>query len=310
MSTLSPVYDLPPPAVVKTVGILYNPSIPQAHPLAETIAVWLEQQGAHTQVCAAPDASGTLRWQETDLLVTLGGDGSILRAARAASPRGTPILGVNLGRVGFLTEAGPDTWGDVLANTLDGNYWIEERMMLRAVIRQRGKPEKEAEALNDVVAGRGARAQVVHLHTNIDGGYLTTYVADGLIVATPTGSTAYALAAGGPVLPPQLRNILLVPVAPHLSMERPIVLSEGVTVHISIAGERPAVLTVDGEVQAEMESGDEVTVEASTHTARFARVQERTYFYKTLLARLVPRDQTGTLHPESQIYEQGLESRT
>lgn len=310
MSTLSPVYDLPSPTVMKTVGILYNPSVPQAHSLAETIAMWLGQQGARTQVCAAPDASGALYWQETDLLVTLGGDGSILRAARAASPYGIPILGVNLGRVGFLTEAGPEMWRDVLTNVLTGNYWIEERMMLRAVIRQRGKAEKEAEALNDVVAGRGARAQVVHLHTDVDGGYLTTYVADGLIVATPTGSTAYALAAGGPVLPPQLRNILLVPVAPHLSMERPIVLSEGVTVHISVTGGRPAVLTVDGEVQAEMESGDEVTVEASTHTARFARVQERTYFYKTLLARLVPRDQAGTPNPKSQVYEYGLESKT
>ena len=162
--------------------------------------------------------------------------------------------------------------------------------MLRVVIQQDGKVLGQAEALNDVVVGRGARARVVHLRTEVDGGCLATYVADGLIVATPTGSTAYALAAGGPVLPPQLRNILLVPVAPHLSMERPIVLSEGVMVRIAVAGGRPAVLTVDGEVQAELESGDEVIVEASPHVARFARVQEQTYFYKTLVARLVPRD--------------------
>ena len=164
--------------------------------------------------------------------------------------------------------------------------------MLRAVAYRGGAELEEAEALNDVVVGRGARACVVYLHTAVDGGDLATYVADGLIVATPTGSTAYALAAGGPVLPPQLRNILLVPVAPHLSMTRPIVLSEGVTVRITVTGGRPAVLTLDGGVQAELESGDAVTVEASPHVARFARVQEQTYFYKTLVTRLVPRNQT------------------
>ena len=162
--------------------------------------------------------------------------------------------------------------------------------MLHVVARREGKVLAQAEALNDVVTGRGARAQVVHLHVHIDGGRLATYVADGLIVATPTGSTAYALAAGGPILPPQLRNILLVPVAPHLSMERPLVLDEGVTVNLTVAGRRPAVLTVDGAVQAELQADDEVIVAASKHLARFARVQERAYFYKTLLSRLSPRD--------------------
>jgi NAD+ kinase len=114
-------------------------------------------------------------------------------------------------------------------------------------------------------------------------------VADGLIVASPTGSTAYALAAGGPILPPQLRNILLVPVAPHLSMARPVVLSEGVQVRIVVEASRPAVLTVDGMVQASLHEGDEVVVAASPHVARFARVRDRAYFYRTLVARLVPR---------------------
>jgi NAD+ kinase len=284
-------------ADVKSVGVLCNPRIPQAVSLGHEVADWIEGRGGQAQICMAPDASAVLRWQETDLLVTLGGDGSILRATRAAASHGTPMLGINMGRVGFLTEAGVATWQDVLSLVMAGNYWIEERMMIRAAIRQEGKAIREAEALNDVVVGRGARAQVVHLDTEVDGGYLATYVADGLIVATPTGSTAYALAAGGPVMPPQLRNILLVPVAPHLSMERPIVLSEGVTVHLTVTGGRPAVVTVDGEVQAELESGDRVQVEASPHVARFARVQEKTYFYKTLVARLTPRNRDWDLHP-------------
>jgi len=274
---------------LKTIGILYNPHIAQARPLIEKMVAWMEQRGQRTQTCAA-DNSAALCWQEIDLVVTLGGDGSILRAARAAAPHETPILGVNLGRVGFLTEAEPETWREVLSRALAGDYWIEERMMLSTTIRRDDERLGQAEALNDIVVGRGARARVVHLRAKVDGGHLATYVADGLIVATPTGSTAYALAAGGPVLPPQLRNILLVPVAPHLSMERPVVLSEGVTVCITVTGEREAALTVDGEIRAELVDRDQVIVTASPHAARFARVQERTYFYKTLLTRLTPRN--------------------
>ena len=271
------------------IGILYNPRIAQAPSLAEEVTAWVEQQGRPAQVCTVDDAPAALCLQEAGLLVTLGGDGSILRAARAVAPYGTPLLGINLGRVGFLTEAEPGTWREVLSRVLADDCWLEERMMLRAVGHRNGELLEPAEALNDVVVGRGERARVVHLRTEVDGGRLATYIADGLIVATPTGSTAYALAAGGPVLPPQLRNILLVPLAPHLSMERPVVLAEGVMVRIVVAGGRPAVLTVDGEVRAELESGDDVLVEASPHVARFARVRERTYFYKTLVARLSPR---------------------
>jgi NAD+ kinase len=276
-------------ADMKTVGVLYNPRPERALPLAGVIAMWLKQRGLQAEVCTTYQASEAPFLQEADLLVTLGGDGSILRVARAAAPCGTPILGINLGRVGFLTEAEPGTWKDVLARALAGDYWIEERMMLQATAQRGDGALAQAGALNDVVVGRGERARVVHLRVEVDGGYLASYAADGLIVATPTGSTAYALAAGGPILPPELRNIVLVPVAPHLSMERPVVLSEGATVRIAVTG-RPAVLAVDGEVKAELVSGDEVMVGASPHTARFARVREQTYFYKTLVERLSPRN--------------------
>ena len=273
-----------------TIGILYNPRVCEAHPLAREIAAWAARRGLLVQIEATDSGVLDTKWlPEPDLVVTLGGDGTILRTARTVAPYGTPILGVNLGRVGFLTEAEPDTWLGVLSRVLDGDYWIEERMMLRVTCRRSKEELCQAEALNDVVVGRGARARVVHLQVEVDGGELCRYVADGLIVATPTGSTAYALAAGGPVLPPQLRNVLLVPVAPHLSMDRPVVLSEGVQVRIVVSGNRPAVLTVDGDVLAELACDDEVLVAASSHVARFARVQDRTYFYKTLVDRLVPR---------------------
>ena len=277
---------------MKTIGILYNPRSTQAPALAEEIAAWVEKRERRAQVGTTDSAAAALPWKQTDLVVTVGGDGSLLRTARAAAPYRVPILGVNMGRVGFLTETEPAGWRETLSRALVGDYWIEERMMLTVIASRGDDTIGHADALNDVVVGRGARGRVVHLHTAVDGGHLTTYVADGLIVATPTGSTAYALAAGGPVLPPQLRNIVLVPVAPHLSMDRPIVLAEGITVRITVAGGRPAVLTVDGEITGELESGDEVTTRASPHVASFARVQERTYFYKTLVGRLSPQDNT------------------
>ena len=259
--------------------------------MAVEMETWIGRHTGRVAICAIGDSSHVLCLSEIDLLVTLGGDGSILQAARVAAPHDVLILGVNLGRVGFLTEAEPSEWEDVLSRALAGDYWVEERMMLSVACWRGDELLSESEALNDAVVGRGARGRAVHLRVDVDGGGLATYVADGLIVATPTGSTAYALAAGGPILPPELRNILLVPVAPHLSMERPIVLAEGVTVRITVVGHRPAVLMVDGQPEVELENRDVVRVEASPHVARFARVREQTYFYKTLVERLVPRNE-------------------
>ena len=273
------------------VAVLYNARIPEARPLALEIEAWIGERVDHVASCAIDDVSDTLCLSEVDLLVTLGGDGSILQAARLTATHGVLILGINLGRVGFLTEAEVGEWEEVLSYALGGDYWIEKRMMLRVRWRRGGELIKQAQALNDVVVGRGAQGRAIHVRVDVDGGELATYVADGLIVATATGSTAYALAAGGPILPPELRNILLVPVAPHLSMERPVVLAEGVTVRVTVAKHRPAVLMVDGQPQAQLESQDAVTVEASPHAARFARVREQTYFYKTLVKRLVPRNE-------------------
>jgi NAD+ kinase len=276
---------------MKTVAILYNPHTARARPLADEIVAWLAQQGRETWLGPTDDAPAALDCRGVDLLVTLGGDGSILRAAQAAAPCGTPILGVNLGRVGFLTETRPEGWRDTLARVLAGDCWIEERMMLRVAAQRNGETLAQADALNDAVVGRGVHAHMVYLRIEVDGGALTTYSADGLIVATPTGSTAYALAAGGPLLPPQMHAILLVPVAPHLCLAQPILLPEDSLVRIVVAGGRPAHLTADGVAQAELVNGDEVMVRVGPHAARFARVRERGYFYKTLVERLAPRNE-------------------
>jgi NAD+ kinase len=283
---------------VKKIGVVYNSRSDAACRIADQVADWLAERDLESWVSSV---EGQTVPDRLDLLLTLGGDGSILRAAHRIAAMDTPILGVNLGRVGFLTEASPDAWREVLAQVLEGDYWLEERMMLCVQATRDGDSLCEAEALNDVVVGRGARANVVHLRTEVDGGHLTTYVADGLIMATPTGSTAYALAAGGPVMPPDLRNILLVPVAAHLSMAQSIVLPEGAGVRVVVTSGRPAVLTVDGDVHAELQSDDEVVVRAGPHVIRFARVCERTYFYRTLLDRLMPRDHTTIVPPSGEV---------
>lgn len=271
---------------MKRIGLLHHPKLPASQPVAAQMARTAEGLGLAAWIGSTWDVEAVAKEiAALDLLVTLGGDGSILRAARMACSHGVPVLGVNMGRLGFLTELEPTGWEAVLPRLLAGDYWIEERMMLYAEYH-RGETCRGYEALNDVVVSRGSLARIVRLETHIDGSFLSTYAADGLIVATPTGSTAYAFAAGGPVLPPQLKNILLQPIAPHLSMDRAIVLSQGAVVKILVHTDHQAILTVDGQFEYELRDGDWVMVQASRNVSRFLRLQDRTYFYRTLMERL------------------------
>jgi NAD+ kinase len=271
----------------KYVGLLYHPKIATSRDMAAAMLEFLEGLGVSAWVGSAWDeASVSSQAAKLDMLVTLGGDGSMLRAARMASEEGIPILGINLGRLGFLAEVQPADWPDRLRQVLSGDYWIEERMMIHAEWWRNQQKLGSYEALNDVVVSRGSLARIVRLRTYIDGGYLTTYLADGLIVSTATGSTAYALAAGGPIVPPELKNMLLIPLAPHLSLERAIMLSKGSSVHIKVHTDHTAILTVDGQYQLQLTNGDRIQVEASPRVGRFVRLQDRAYFYRTLMQRL------------------------
>jgi NAD+ kinase len=272
------------------VAVLYHPKIEATRPVAEGIREWLVGRGLDPWMALTWDEKEVRpRMPEMDLIIVLGGDGSMLRAARMAAGHGVPILGVNMGRVGFLTEVTPDNWRERLPDVFNGDCWIEERMMLRTEAWRGEELLGEYEALNDVVISRGALARVVQLQTEIDGDKLTTYVADGLIVSTPTGSTAYALAVGGPILPPDLRNILVIPIAPHLTLDRAIVLSEGSMVRVHVSTDHQAILTVDGQFAFEMEDGDHIDVHTSEYSSRFIRLGSRDYFYHLLLERLTPK---------------------
>lgn len=280
---------------IRRVGILHHPRIPDSQPLARAIGDSVERLGLTAWLGSAWDEE-SLRQQavELDLLITLGGDGTLLRAARLGSPYGVLLLGVNLGQLGFLAELTPAEVVSALPGILEGHYWVEERLMLRgrvqkSQVKSQTSNVKSADcfdALNDIVVGRGSLSRTVRVEARIDGDYLTTYVADGVIVATPTGSTAYSLAAGGPILEPELKNLLLTPIAPHLTVVHSLVLPATAEVALRVATDHPASVTIDGQIDLPLEDGDTVIVTASPHVSRFVRLQPKAYFYRTLLERL------------------------
>ncbi len=273
----------------QAVGILHHPKKPESLVLASAMAEILRDGGVGVWTGSAWDEPEALaNVQGLDLLITLGGDGTILRAARIGASHGVPILGVKLGRVSFLAELQPDNWREPLQRLLAGDYWIEERMLLDITVARPGNPPENHSylALNDVVVSRGGLARLITVHTWVDQSFLTSYRADGVIVATPTGCTGYALAAGGPILPPELKNILLIPICPHLSLDRPVVLSQGARVSLEVQADHPPILTVDGQFEIALSEGDRVEVRASSHVSMFAHLQDRAYFYRTLMDRL------------------------
>ncbi len=278
----------------RRIGILHHPKKDDSIELAGKIETLLRAADIdeiwHE---SAWDADAALtHLPDVDLLITLGGDGTLLRAARMGASHGVPMLGVKMGRLGFLAEIMPDDWERPLQRIMQGDYWVEERLMVRTRVERRtqeGQSPKlicEHDALNDVVLSRGDVARVVRISAQLDGGYLTEYTCDGLIVSTATGSTGYALAVGGPILPPELRNILVIPIAPHLSMDRAVVLSEGSEVRLKASSDYRPILTVDGQVVVEIHAEDEVVVVGSPHLARFVRCCDRSYFYQVLMDKL------------------------
>lgn len=230
---------------------------------------------------------------EFDLLIAIGGDGTMLRAGHLCGPHGVPILGINMGRFGFLMEIRHEQWQEALDRLLLGDYWLENRMMLNAEQIREDQTLGRWDIVNEAVVSRGGFVRPVHLEAIVDGRYLATFVADGLIASTPTGSTAYALAAGGPILPPELRTILLVPIAPHLSVDRAIVLAEGSSVAINVHTTHQAVLSVDGQPPIELLNGDCVNIFASRHTLKFVRFQDPGYFYRNLTPHMSQNPSTG-----------------
>jgi NAD+ kinase len=277
-----------PPDPSKKIAILYHSAMPDARADSERVRAALSAYPARVISGRLDDPAvrQSVSDGECGLAIVLGGDGSILRAGHLCASSHTPILGINFGRFGFLMEIGKNGWQQYIPRLMSGDFRLETRMMLTANHIRAEQQLGSWEVLNEVVVCRGPLVKPLHIFARVDGEQLTTYVADGLIAATPSGSTAYALAAGGPILPPELRNILLVPVAPHLSVNRALILAEGARVSISAPGSDNAVLSIDGQHPILLGPDDRVDVFAGNHSLHFIRFFDAGYFYRSLMSHM------------------------
>jgi NAD+ kinase len=250
---------------VKRIGFAYNPTNADAVELAERAAGWCQARGIDEWTLQAADMAGQLiELPTTDVVVVLGGDGTFLRAARAVAEVDVPILGINLGKVGFLSKAEASELESVLALVVAGDYRIDERMTLEARIVRGGQAihGDRHMALNDVVVARGSLARVCRLDVAIDGTHLATFLADGLIVASPTGSTGYSFSAGGPIVDPVSRNLIITPIAAYLSAFRSVVVGPRQVVRCEVMDAFEALVSIDGREDFELQVGDAVEVSA------------------------------------------------
>ncbi len=254
------------------IGLAYNPTIGASGRLLEQAGAWCDAAGVPHWDAPAGDRAGLVaRLPGTTSLVVLGGDGTFLRAAQAVAEVDVPIVGVNLGKVGFLSKAEANQLDVVLGCLRDGDYGLEERMMLETrVVRAGGAPDPGGHvALNDASVVRGAQTRVVRLRVTIDGSHLATYTADGVIVASPTGSTAYSFSAGGPIVDPTGRNLVVTTVAAYLTAIRSIVVDPHRTVRVEVLAAMSVLVSVDGHIEIPLSVGDVVEVRARERPIRF-----------------------------------------
>lgn len=271
---------------MKKIGIICKTGIPEPYKILKELLPWLKQKGCDiyvdSETASVLNIEGSPRSQIpslADVIIVLGGDGTMLSVARLVGEKGIPILGVNIGGLGFLTAVQRGEFYEVLEKVLAGECSVEERIMLTACVIRHSECIAEYIVVNDVVVNKGALARIIDLETYIDNNYVATFKADGLIVSTPTGSTAYALSAGGPILYPTLNSIILAPICPHTLTNRPIVLPDNVVVNIVLKSRNEDVfLTIDGQVGFSLRQNDIVEVKKSQLKAKFFIPCERDYF--------------------------------
>ncbi|HEY3198055.1 MAG TPA: NAD(+)/NADH kinase [Nitrospirales bacterium] len=279
---------------MKHIGILIKPGFTEAKTLLQQLVPWLKSRG---RIPLLDPLSAELVGEDTsypkremaalaDLLVVLGGDGTMLAAARLLESRAIPILGVNTGGLGFLTEVTPDEIYKALESVFENAYTVEERLMLRSRITRHGQQVGGASVLNDVVLSKGTLTRMVQMEIRINSQFVTGLRGDGLIISTPTGSTAYSLSSGGPILNPSVHAVILTPICPHTLTNRPIVIPQDARIEIFISSrEEGAMATFDGQVGIALRHEDMIEVGASDHYAKLIRFPERT-FYEVLRKKL------------------------
>jgi NAD+ kinase len=270
---------------VGRIGFAYNPTSEAAVELSARASGWCQVRGIGEWQAQAGDLD-RLREElrTTDVLVVLGGDGTFLRAARAVAEVDVPLLGVNLGKVGFLSKAEAGDLETVLGQIVAGDFTIDERMVIEGRILRGGRIGQDERhiALNDIVIARGALARVCRLDVSIDGSHLATFIADGLVVASPTGSTGYSFSAGGPILDPVSRNLVVTPIAAYLSAIRSVVVSPRQVVRCQVVDAYEALVSVDGREDLPISVGDVVEVHALERPIRLVEPKGAQPFWDLL----------------------------
>jgi NAD+ kinase len=268
--------------VILRIGLAYNPTMQASSGLLERARAWCDGAGVERWDAPAGDQAALLaQLPGTTALVVLGGDGTFLRAAQAVALIDVPLVGVNLGKVGFLSKAEADQLERVLGCLRAGDYTIEDRMALEVrIVRARGAPDPRVHvALNEAAVVRGAQTRVVRLRVAIDGSHLATYTADGVVVASPTGSTAYSFSAGGPIVDPTGRNLVVTTVAAYLTAIRSVVVDARRTVRVEVLAANSVLVSIDGHIELSLLPGDVVEVRARERPVRFIEPREALAFW-------------------------------
>jgi NAD+ kinase len=278
---------------MKSIGIIANVKKELTKGVVEEIIAWSSENKVDVFICEEltplvgqkeKSLPRSKLWETSEMLISLGGDGTMLASARAVGEHQTPILGINLGGVGFLTEINSNDLQNTLNKLKNGDYFIEKRMVLETEIE--GIKKFDQYALNDVVIDKGEVARLFLLHLYAQDEFICSYSADGLIISTPTGSTAYSLAAGGPIINPRMNAMIVSPICPHTLASRPIVFSENETLKVIVElSSREAVLTIDGQVAFGLKSGSSVLVRKAKHSVNLIKFRGRS-FYEILRRKL------------------------
>ncbi len=273
---------------MEKVGFIVNMGKEFASEISVKVVAWLNKNNIEVflndeaaKVLGMPNRFVELdeMCDQVDFILVLGGDGTLLRTARAVADKNIPFIGINLGHLGFLTELEVEKLFDGLEDLRKGNYRIEERMMLAAYVKRDGKIIKSYHALNDFVITKGAFARIIELEAYINEDYLSTYPADGLIISSPTGSTAYSLSAGGPIISPELEVIIITPICPHTLYARPVVVSHEQEVRVKIVSDAVEImLTLDGQEGLSLKKNDEVVVKKSQFKAKLIKLKNRSFY--------------------------------
>jgi NAD+ kinase len=271
---------------MKTVGILIKPTLTEVKPILADLLRWLQEQ--RKDVVLDPNTAALLGLPASqksdiparaDMVLVLGGDGTMLSAARLVEERSIPSLGVNMGGLGFLTEVGLDHLYEALKKVFAQQFVLEQRLMLRARVQREGKDIVQTAVLNDVVVSKGVHSRMIEIQIRIDGQFVTNLRGDGLIVSTPTGSTAYSLSAGGPIVHPTVDALTLTPICPHTLSHRPLLIPSTEQLEARLTGrDEGAMTTFDGQDSITVNQGDIIAIQAFSHRTQLIRFPDRTYF--------------------------------